>query len=159
LPPGSVVVVPGTVVVVAPPLPGIVVVVPPLGSVVVVVVDEGVVVVVVGGIVTGGEGGRNMPGLIVEATTFTAGVSVTGVAASLVSESVAEVVSVPLAPPEMSTVAVTPFSDVPAAMEFDVVVHVRMSLLPERAQVHPEIVGAEAKVSPDGRATVIFRPL
>ena len=87
------------------------------------------------------------------AVTSTVAVAVAGVARSAASESDTVVCRSADAAGEMSTVAVTPASAVPAGIGVDDV-QVRTVEPTSSPQLQPPIAGAAAKVSPDGRVAV-----
>ena len=88
------------------------------------------------------------------AVTPTVAVALAVVAWSALSANDADVCRVPDAEDEISTVAVTSASGVPAVIGASVEVQVSTVLPPLSAQLHPVAVGAAAKVSPDGRVAV-----
>jgi predicted secreted protein len=85
------------------------------------------------------------------AVTSTVAVVLAVVAASALSASAAVVCNDPEAEEEMSTVAVTVASTVPAGIRAAVELQVSTVPPPLSAQLHPETDGAAANVSPVGR--------
>ena len=86
--------------------------------------------------------------------TSTVAVVVAAVARSALSARDAAVCRDPVAEGAMSTVAVTGARGVPAGIDPSVEVQVSTVLPPLSAQLHPVVVGAAAKVSPEGSVAV-----